>query len=137
MLLMGMIYGLFTNFIVGFLIKLTGKLFKGTNDLKKIYNAISWSYFPLTISVYLVVVNIFISRIILMTEVDTSVLLILSFVVIIFMIIQGILGIWQLILLFRGLKIAQGLSTSNTILNYLSGAFIYGLFYFLLTYNYL
>ena len=137
LLLTGMIYGLFTNFIVGFLIKLTGKLFNGTNDLKKIYKALSWSYYPLIISVYLIIVNILISRIILMTEIDTSVLLILSFVVIIFSIFQGILAIWQLMLLIRGLKIAQGLSTSNTILNYLSGALIFGLSYFLLTYDFL
>jgi hypothetical protein len=137
MLLIGMIYGLVTNFIVGFLIKLTGKFFNGKNDLKKIYTVLSWSYYPLTISVYLIIVNILISRIILMTEIDTFVLLFLSLVVITFTIIQGILGIWQLILLFRGLKIAQGLSTTNTILNYLSGAFIFGLFYFLLTYKFL
>ena len=136
MVIMGMIYGLFSNFIVGFLIKLTGKFFNGTNDLKKIYIVLSWSYFPLSISVFLLIVNILIARI-LMTEIDTSVQLILSLIVGVITIIQGLLGIWQVVLVYRGLKVAQGLSSSNTIMNYLSGTIIFGLFYYFLIYPYL
>ena len=136
MIFMGIIYGLFSNFIIGFLIKITGKIFKGENDLRKIYNVLGWSYFPISISVFLLIVNILIARI-LMTEIDNSALVILSLIVVVISIIQGVLGIWQLVLVYRGLKVAQGLSSSNTIMNYLSGAIIYGLFYYFLIYPYL
>lgn len=72
-----------------------------------------------------------------MTEIDNSALVILSLIVVVISIIQGVLGIWQLVLVYRGLKVAQGLSSSNTIMNYLSGAIIYGLFYYFLIYPYL
>jgi len=136
MIFMGIIYGLLSNFIIGFLIKITGKIFKGKNDLRKIYNVLGWSYFPISISVFLLIVNILIARI-LMTEIDSSALVILSLIVVVISIIQGVLGIWQLVLVYRGLKVAQGLNSSNTIMNYLSGAIIYGLFYYFLIYPYL
>ena len=136
MIFMGIIYGLLSNFIIGFLIKITGKIFNGKNDLRKIYNVLGWSYFPISISVFLLIVNILIARI-LMTEIDNSALVILSLIVVVISIIQGVLGIWQLVLVYRGLKVAQGQSSSNTIMNYLSGAIIYGLFYYFLIYPYL
>lgn len=136
MVFLGVIYGIFSNLIVGYLIKLTGKLFNAENDLKKIYSVLSWSYFPLFISVIFLIPSILVARIIT-TDISTTLKLTLSILVIILMLVQAIFGIWQLILLFKGLKVAQKLNSLNTIMNYLSGAVIFGIFYYFLIKPYL
>jgi hypothetical protein len=136
MVSLGIIYGIISNLIIGFLIKLTGKLFNAENDLKKIYSVLSWSYFPLLISVLFLIPSILIARIIT-TDINTTLKLTLSILIIILMLVQAVFGIWQLILLFKGLKIAQKLNSINTILNYLSGALIFGIFYYFLVRPYL
>jgi hypothetical protein len=136
MVSLGIIYGIISNLIIGFLIKLTGKLFNAENDLKKIYSVLSWSYFPLLISVLFLIPSILIARIIT-TDINTTLKLTLSILIIILMLVQAVFGIWQLILLFKGLKIAQNLNSINTILNYLSGALIFGIFYYFLVRPYL
>jgi len=136
MIFLGIIYGLISNFIVGFFIKLTGKIFDGKNDLKRIYNVLGWSYLPSTFSVYLIIVNILLARI-LTTEIESSVSIILSLLVGIFSLLQAVLGIWQLILIYKGLKVAQELNSLKTILNYISGAGIFGIIYYYLIYPHL
>jgi len=136
MVSLGIIYGIISNLIIGFLIKLTGKLFKAKNDLKKIYSALGWSYFPLLISVIFLIPSILIARIIT-TDINTTLKLTLSILIIILMLVQAVFGIWQLILLFKGLKIAQKLNSLNTILNYLSGTLIFGILYYFLVRPYL
>ncbi|EGV42726.1 YIP1 family protein [Bizionia argentinensis JUB59] len=136
MVSLGIIYGIFSNLIVGYLIKLTGKLFNAENDLKKIYSVLSWSYFPLFFSVLFLIPSIIVARIIT-TEIDTTLILILSLLIIVLMLVQAVFGIWQLILLFKGLKVAQKLNTLNAVLNYLSGAMIFGIFYYFLIRPYL
>ena len=136
MVCLGIIYGIISNLIIGFLIKLTGKLFNAENDLKKIYSVLSWSYFPLMISVLFLIPSILTARIIT-TDIDTTLKLFLSILIIILMLVQAVFGIWQLILLFKGLKVAQKLNSLNTILNYLSGTVIFGIFYYFLIKPYL
>ena len=136
MIFLGIIYGLISNFSVGFFIKLTGKIFGGKNDLKKIYNALSWSYLPSTFSVYLIIVNILIARV-LTTEIESIVAIILALLVGIFSLAQAILGIWQLILIYKGLKVAQELNNWKTILNYITGAGIFGIIYYYLIFPHL
>ncbi|MFY7669672.1 YIP1 family protein [Tenacibaculum sp. MEBiC06402] len=136
MLLIGIIYGLISNFSVGIFIKLTGKVFGGKNDLKKIYNTLSWSYLPSTFSVYLIIVNVLIARI-LTTEIESTIAIILVLLVGIFSLVQAVLGIWQLILIYKGLKVTQELNGLKTILNYLTGAGIFGGIYYFLIYPYL
>lgn len=53
------------------------------------------------------------------------------------MLVQAVFGIWQLFLVFKGLKVAQKLNSLNAILNYLSGTVIYGIFYYFLIRPYL
>jgi hypothetical protein len=134
MVILGIIYGIISNLIIGFLIKLTGKLFNAENDLKKIYSVLSWSYLPLMISVLFLIPSILTARIIT-TDIDTTLKLILSILII--MLVQAVFGIWQLFLLFKGLKVAQKLSSLNTIFNYLSGTMIFGIFYYFLIKPYL
>jgi hypothetical protein len=136
MVILGIIYGIISNLIIGFLIKLTGKLFNAENDLKKIYSVLSWSYLPLMISVLFLIPSILTARIIT-TDIDTTLKLILSILIIILMLVQAVFGIWQLFLLFKGLKVAQKLSSLNTIFNYLSGTMIFGIFYYFLIKPYL
>tara|TARA_R110002033_G_scaffold146047_1_gene183537 strand:+ start:546 stop:1148 length:603 start_codon:yes stop_codon:yes gene_type:complete len=136
MLFFGIIYGLISNFSVGFFIKLTGKIFGGKNDLKRIYNTLSWSYLPITISVYLIIVNILIARV-LTTEIESAFAIILALLVGIFSLLQAALGIWQLILIYKGLKVAQELNSWKTILNYITGAGIFGIIYYYLIFPYL
>ena len=136
MIFLGIIYGLISNFSVGFFIKLTGKIFGGKNDLKKIYNALSWSYLPSTFSVYLIIVNILIARV-LTTEIESIVAIILALLVGIFSLVQAVLGIWQLILIYKGLKVAQELNNWKTILNYITGAGIFGIIYYYLIFPHL
>ncbi|OCK41827.1 hypothetical protein BA195_13630 [Tenacibaculum soleae] len=136
MLFMGIIYGLISNFSVGFFIKLTGKFFGGKNDLKRIYKVLSWSYLPSTFSVYLIIANILMARI-LTTEIENSVVIILSLIVGIFTLVQAVLGIWQLILIYKGLKVAQELNNLKTILNYITGAGIFGIIYYYLIFPHL
>ncbi len=136
MVSLGIIYGIISNLIIGFLIKLTGKLFKAENNLKKIYSVLGWSYFPLLISVIFLIPSILTARIIT-TDINTTLKLTLSILIIILMLVQAVFGIWQLILLFKGLKIAQKLNSINTILNYLSGALIFGIFYYFIVRPYL
>jgi hypothetical protein len=136
MLIFGIIYGVISNFSVGFFIKQTGKIFGGKNDLKRIYNVLSWSYLPSTFSVYFIIVNILIARV-LTTEIESIVAIILALLVGIFSLAQAILGIWQLILIFKGLKIAQELNSLKTILNYITGAGIFGIIYYYLIFPHL
>jgi hypothetical protein len=136
MIFLGIIYGLISNFSGGFFIKLTGKIFGGKNDLKKIYNALSWSYLPSTFSVYLIIVNILIARV-LTTEIESIVAIILALLVGIFSLVQAVLGIWQLILIYKGLKVAQELNNWKTILNYITGAGIFGIIYYYLIFPHL
>jgi hypothetical protein len=132
----GVFYGITSNIILGFLIKLTGKLFNANNNLKRIYNAIGIAYIPLYISLILLFINLGISGFLLSNEYNSGVIL-LAGLIIIFTLIQTAISIWQLILLYKGLKVAQNLDRTNTILNYLSGAIIYGVFHFLLIKPYL
>lgn len=136
MLLFGIFYGIISNFCVGFFIKLTGKLFSGKNDLKKIYNTLSWSYLPITISVYLIIVNVLMARV-LNTEIESTFAIILALLVGFFSLLQAALGIWQLILMYKGLKVAQELNSWKTILNYIIGAGIFGIIYYYLIFPYL
>jgi len=133
LLLVGSLFGVLSNLILGFLIKLTGKLWKQNNKLKKIYKALAWSYYPLSISVILIIINIFIARFILL-NIDSPSILIISLVYILLLIIQSILSIWHLILLFYGLKITLNLNTLKTVLNYFLAVLIYGIFYYLINY---
>lgn len=132
----GVCYGITSNIVLGFLIKLTGKLFNAKNDLKRIYNAISIAYIPLYISLILLFINLGISGFLLSNENKQGVV-ILAGLIIIFTLIQTEISFWQLILLYKGLKVAQNLDRTNTILNYLSGAIIFGVFHFLLIKPYL
>jgi hypothetical protein len=134
MILMGIVYGLISNFCVGYFIKITGKIFGGKNDLKKIYNALSWAYLPSVFSAYIIIVNILLAAVILTTEIETSVILLLSLLAGILSIAQGALGIWQLILIYKGLKVAQELNSMKTILNYIFGAGIFGIIWYFLIY---
>jgi hypothetical protein len=136
MIFLGIIYGLISNFSVGIFIKLTGKIFGGKNDLKRIYNVLSWSYLPSTFTVYLIIVNILIARV-LTTEIESIVAIILALLVGIFSLAQAVLGIWQLILIYKGLKVAQELNSLKTILNYISGAGIFGIIYYYLIFTHL
>ena len=135
-LMLGFIYGLISNFSIGFLIKLTGRIFGGKNDLKRIYSALGWAHFPATINVYFIIVNILIARVII-TDIESSFIIILSLLVLIFSIIQVICGIWQLVLLYKGLKVAQQLNGWKTILNYVTGAVIFGIIYYNLIFPFL
>jgi hypothetical protein len=136
MLVLGIMYGLLSNFSVGFLIKLTGKIFGGKNDLKKIYTVLSWSYLPSTFSVYLIIVNVLMARI-LTTEIESTVAIILALLVGIFSLAQAVLGIWQLVLIYKGLKVVQELNRWKTILNYTTGAGIFGIIYYYLIFPHL
>tara|TARA_B110000908_G_C10092599_1_gene374753 strand:- start:184 stop:789 length:606 start_codon:yes stop_codon:yes gene_type:complete len=125
----GAFYGIVTNFLIGFLIKVTGKFFKGKCDLLKIYTVLSWSFLPFIYSALLIILNILIARV-LTTDLDSSVILILSLMVFVFLIASLFLSIWQVTLLFKGLKLAQNFNTTNTILNLISATIIYGIIYY-------
>ena len=132
MLSIGMIYGILANFFIGYSIKVTGKLFNAKNDLKQIYNVLSWASFPQSIAVYILIISILMVRIITTNE-SVTLKLTLSILIIIFMIVLSIISIWHLILVIKGLKVAQGLNSRDTILNYISGALIFGVInYFLI-----
>lgn len=133
---LGIMYGILSNIIVGLLIKIIGKLFNGTNDLKKIYNTLGWSYLPQTISVYFILVNILITRVFL-SDTEITIKIILSFLMFIIIVLQGFISIWQIYLVFKGLKVAQNLDTQNTILNYVVAKAIFGIFYYFLIFPYM
>ncbi len=133
---MGIVYGIISNLLLGFLIRLTGKFFNAKNELKTIYNAIAIAYLPLYISLILLFTNLTIAGI-LLSEVDTVLALILSGLIIVFTLIQGGVSFWQFILLYKGLKVAQNLNGKKTIFNYLSGVVIFGFIHFFLLKPYL
>lgn len=133
---MGIFYGIISNLILGFLIKVTGKLFRAKNDLKQIYNAIGIAYIPLFISLILLFSNLAMAGV-LLSDTSKEIALLFSGLIIIFTLIQGVISLWQLILLYKGLKVAQNLNRRNTILNYLSGVILFGLFHFFLIKPYL
>ncbi|MBS2214036.1 YIP1 family protein [Carboxylicivirga mesophila] len=125
----GILYGLVSNLIVGFLIKLTGQLFKGNNDLRNIYKTLAKSYWPYVIFVVTILLGIYLSRVILISS-DSIVRIVLSITVFLIIVGQAILSISQVILLIRGLRNVQGISTIKTILNYLISTLIFGVFYY-------
>ena len=132
MIFVGMVYGILSNLFIGYVIKLTGKIFKAKNDLKQIYKVLSWTSFPEMISVYLLITAILMSRV-LMTEISTQLQLIISLFIGISMLVIGIISVWHIILTYKGLKVAQGLNSRDAILNYLAGASIFGVInYFLI-----
>src|SRR5690606_25970065 len=91
MIHLGILYGIISNLIVGLLIKLTGRFFGASNDLRTIYNAMTWAYLPASICVVLLLLNLFIAKS-LLTDPATVPDLILSALVIIFSFIQFFLG---------------------------------------------
>ena len=68
----------------------------------------------------------------MITEIESIVTIILALLVGIFSLAQAVLGIWQLILIYKGLKVAQELNSWKTILNYITGAGIFGIIYYYL-----
>ena len=136
LLVAGSVYGILSNLLVGYLIRLTGILFKAKSRIKDIYNVMSWAYLPCIFSTVIIVINLLLARVITSSD-NTNMNLILSFLVMGLLLFLGIFGIWSLILLVKGLKVAQGLSTINTILNFLMATIIYGTFYYLVIGPYL
>ncbi len=128
MFIFGAIFGIILNFTLGFFIKLTGKLFGGINNLKSIYKVLAWAHFPSTIYAYLIIVNILLAKIISQNN-NTLIILIGSFIIIIFSIIQLMLAVWEIFLIYKGLQMAQKLNVSKTILNYISSAILFGMIY--------
>ncbi len=55
----------------------------------------------------------------------------------IIIVLQGFISIWQIYLVFKGLKVAQNLDTQNTILNYVVAKAIFGIFYYFLIFPYM
>lgn len=133
---LGVFYGIISNLIVGLLISLTGHLFNAQSELKKIYNALTWTYLPLVISIPLLFSNLIMAKI-LLGEVNTFTSITLSILVILSTLIQVVIGIWQIILLYKGLKVAQSLNATKTILNYILGFAIFGILNFYLIKPYL
>ena len=133
---LGVFYGIISNLIVGLLISLTGHLFNAQNELKKIYNALTWTYLPLVISIPLLFSNLIMAKI-LLGEVNTVTSITLSILVILSTLIQAVIGVWQIILLYKGLKVAQSLNATKTILNYILGFAIFGILNFYLIKPYL
>ena len=125
LLIVGFIYGIYSNLLIGLLIKITGKLFGAKNNIKDIYNVMSWAYLPYLFSTMIVISNIWIVSNVLAME-NVGIQVTLSIIVILFYLLMSILGIWSLILLFRGLKLAQGTDSTNTILNYVLAGLIFG-----------
>ncbi len=135
-LTLGSFYGVISNLLLGYLITITGKFWNATNDLKKIYVALSQAFLPSVIMVYCIIVNILIAHII-NTGIETVWIFILSFIFMMSLILQSVLGIWQLILIVKGLKLAQNISTTEAIINYISASIIFGIFYYFLISPYL
>lgn len=130
MLVFGVIYGILSNLLMGFLIQITGQVFGVKNDLKKIYNTLSQAYIPLSFGIYIVFTNVLIARILTTGVNSSSLLIVLGIVVLVFNLVQIILTLWQFILIFKGLKVTQKLDDSKTILNYLIAGAIFGLIYY-------
>lgn len=131
-LFVGLFYGIIANLLTGYSIKLTGKLFNAKNDLKQIYKVLTWTSFPQSFAVYLLIISIIMARIIITNEI-IALNLTLSILIVIFIFIQAIISIWRFILIYKGLKVAQGLNSRDTILNYIAGALIFGIInYFLI-----
>jgi hypothetical protein len=70
---------------------------------------------------------------IIITNENVPLKLTLSILVLIFMLVLWIISIWRIVLIYKGIKVAQGLNSRDTILNYIAGALIFGMInYFLI-----
>lgn len=130
--IIGSIWGIISNMFVGYLIKITGRIFKAENNLKKIYAVLAWSSVPLIIACIIIIMNLTFVRIILVQEGTSTLSIFLSFLIIILNIGMIVPALWSIILFYKGLKIAQDLNTTKTILNYSLAIAIYAPIYYLI-----
>lgn len=130
--IIGSIWGIISNLFIGYLVKLTGRIFKADNNLKNIYAVLAWSSSPLIIACIIILVNLTFVRVIIAQDDTTTLSIFLSFLVILLNLGITIVAIWSFIIFYKGLKIAQGLDTTKTILNYLLAVAIYAPIYYLL-----
>tara|TARA_R110002012_G_scaffold242788_1_gene417196 strand:- start:24992 stop:25597 length:606 start_codon:yes stop_codon:yes gene_type:complete len=125
---LGVFYGILSNLLVGYFIKITGKLFKTKNNLIQIYKAISWSNLPFTILIFVLILKLLIEKLIAtdISEVTKSFYSILLFTI---SLIELLCVSFQLILLFLGIKIAQKLTSFKTALNIMVAIIIYSILF--------
>jgi len=133
----GSIWGIISNLFIGYLVKITGRLFNAENNLKKIYAVFAWSSLPLIIACIIIIMNLIFVRIILVQEDTTTLSIFLSFLIIILNVGMIVPAIWSIILFYKGLKIAQELDITKVILNYLLAFAIYApLYYLMMTFKF-
>ncbi|AHM59132.1 hypothetical protein D770_04325 [Flammeovirgaceae bacterium 311] len=129
--IVGLFIGVISNLIVGLLVALIGKAFKANNSIKNIYKALAYAYRPFILTALLILTHITIAFYFESSFIQDVPALIVIVMVIIRLAI-GLLALWSLVLLIKGLMAAQGLSIGQTIINYLIAAVGYTPLYYLL-----
>ncbi|UJH66490.1 YIP1 family protein [Allomuricauda sp. SCSIO 65647] len=131
-IVIGSIWGIISNLFVGYLVKVTGRIFKAENNLKKIYAVFAWSSIPLIIACIIIILSLIFVRVILAQEETSSSNIFLSLLTIILNIGMIVPAIWSFILFYKGLKVAQKLDMTKTILNYILAIAIFAPLYYLI-----
>tara|TARA_R110002049_G_scaffold259060_4_gene434801 strand:+ start:1528 stop:2127 length:600 start_codon:yes stop_codon:yes gene_type:complete len=131
-LVIGSVWGIISNLFVGYLVKVTGRIFNAENNLKKIYAVFAWSSVPLIIACIIIITSLIFIRVILAQEETSTLSIFLSLLTIILNIGMIVPAIWSFILFYKGLKVAQKLDMTKTILNYLLAIAIYAPLYYLI-----
>jgi hypothetical protein len=131
LIIMGLIYGCVCNITMCFLIKITGNIFKATNSFRKILHAFELAYHPHLYTVALIILHITIAHYFDSSIIQNNLVSLFGFMLLLKIAI-GILALWTIILLINGLKVAQNLTLSKTILNYLLAGILFAPFYYFL-----
>lgn len=132
-IVIGAFWGVISNLFLSFLVKVTGRIFKAENSMKKIITVFAWSSVPLILACVIIILSLTFMRIVLAQDGNKPILgLVLSVITILLNIGIIVPSIWSVFLVFKGLKIAQNLDRTKTILNYLLAIVIYFPIYYLI-----
>ncbi len=127
LLIFGTFYGIFYNLIFGGLIKITGKFFKKKFSLKQIYKALSISYYPMIVGIF-IVISLFLTGYLILNNQSSSIFIYAILLILLKLLLAFIL-LWRLVLLIKSLRIVMRTNYQIAIIMYLSGITFFILIY--------
>ncbi len=131
LIVIGFLYGCVSNFIMCYLIKLTGKLFNTEGSYKNIMKAFSLAYRPHLYTVALIVLHLTIAHF-FESSITQENMIALIVIISVLKIAIGILAIWALVRLIKNLMVVQNITMGRAILNFLAAIVLYLPIYYLL-----
>ncbi|MHC2993504.1 hypothetical protein OB13_18705 [Pontibacter sp. HJ8] len=135
LVILGFLYGCVSNFIICYLIKITGRLFKAEASYNAILNTFTLAYWPHLYSVAIIIIQVIMAYYYESNFIHDN-KIVLAFFLIVLKLIAGVLAIWILIRLIKGMALVQKLTVGYALLNFLAAALLFTPIYYLLLYKF-